>query len=559
MKRPDWPVAIVGAGTMGHGIAQLIARCGFEVRLYDETCEALGRAKVGIEPMLDKALARGTVTREQKEQTLARIRSVDTLEEAVEGCRVVIEAVPEDPAIKEPVFRRLDRLAPPTTLLASNTSAISITLIASWTEHRDRVVGLHFFNPPDRMPLVEVVKGLTTSDKTIERATRFCEQIGKETIVVNDRPGFATSRLSAAIGQRGLVHADGRSRLTAGDRQGREARARPSDGSVRAGRPDRTRRPSERAPLPARDASATGSAPARCSSSTSMPGYLGTQDRSRACTSTTTVGRRMTETVRSVVDSVDGIATVTVDRPERRNALSAGRCGSSSAARCGRCARDPETRGVLITGAGDRAFVAGADIAELVDRPPEVALDGVVQGILNELEDLPFPTVAAHERPRAGRRLGARPRLRRPRRGRRREGGLPGDRARHHAGGRWHRGGCCSTSGSDLRRSGSSPAGSISAEEAADHGLINRVVEPAALVDSSTELLGVLAAQPRLAFRLAKATIGAAARGHASDELERVAYALTFTGPERTERMRRFLDGARSDGAGETPSPTHGR
>lgn len=200
MKRPDWPVAIIGAGTMGHGIAQLVARCGFEVRLQDENVEALGRAKVGIETMLDKALARGTVTREQKEQTLARIHSVDSVEEAVDGCRVVIEAVPEDPAIKEPVFRQLDRLAPPTALLASNTSALSITLIASWTEHRDRVVGLHFFNPPDRMPLVEVVKGLTTSDKAIERATRFCEQIGKETIVVSDRPGFATSRLSAVLG-----------------------------------------------------------------------------------------------------------------------------------------------------------------------------------------------------------------------------------------------------------------------------------------------------------------------------------------------------------------------
>ncbi len=200
MKRPDWSVAIIGAGTMGHGIAELVARCGFEVRLQDESTEALGNAKVGIERLLDRAFARGVVSREQKEETLLRIRSVSSIEEAVDGCRIVIEAVPEDPAIKEPVFRELDRLALPNALLASNTSALSITLIASWTEQRDRVVGLHFFNPPDRMPLVEVVKGLNTSDKTIERATRFCEQIGKETIVVNDRPGFATSRLSAALG-----------------------------------------------------------------------------------------------------------------------------------------------------------------------------------------------------------------------------------------------------------------------------------------------------------------------------------------------------------------------
>ena len=141
MKRPDWPVAVVGAGTMGHGIAELVARCGFEVRLQDESAEALGNAKLGIERLLDRALARGTVTRDQKEQTLSRIRFVSTLEEALDGCRIVIEAVPEDPAIKEPVFRELDRLAPPNALLASNTSALSITLIASWTEHRDRVVG----------------------------------------------------------------------------------------------------------------------------------------------------------------------------------------------------------------------------------------------------------------------------------------------------------------------------------------------------------------------------------------------------------------------------------
>ena len=112
MKNADWPVAIVGAGTMGHGIAQVAARQGFEVRLYDESSEALGAAKSGIELTLDRGLARGVVTREEKEETLARITFVDTLEEAVKGCRVVIEAVPEDPAIKRPVFERLDELAP---------------------------------------------------------------------------------------------------------------------------------------------------------------------------------------------------------------------------------------------------------------------------------------------------------------------------------------------------------------------------------------------------------------------------------------------------------------
>ena len=200
MKPADWPVAIIGAGTMGHGIAQVAARCGFDVRLFDESSEALGVAKSGIERTLDKGLARGVVTREEKESTLARISFVDTMEEAVEGCRTVIEAVPEDTAIKRMVFERLDALTAPDVILASNTSALSITMMASWIERGERVIGLHFFNPPDRMPLVEVVTGLTTGQKTIDQARRFCEALGKETIIVADRPGFATSRLSATIG-----------------------------------------------------------------------------------------------------------------------------------------------------------------------------------------------------------------------------------------------------------------------------------------------------------------------------------------------------------------------
>ncbi len=200
MRAMNWPVAVVGAGTMGHGIAQVAAQHGFEVRLYDESSEALGRAKSGIELSLDKGMARGVVSREEREETLARINLVDTLEEAVEGCRIVIEAVTEDADIKRTVFERLDALLPETTILASNTSALSLTMIGSWARHRERVIGLHFFNPPDRMPLVEVVRGLTTGEKTIERARRFCRQLGKETIVVADRPGFATSRLSATIG-----------------------------------------------------------------------------------------------------------------------------------------------------------------------------------------------------------------------------------------------------------------------------------------------------------------------------------------------------------------------
>jgi 3-hydroxybutyryl-CoA dehydrogenase len=198
--KSGWGVAVIGAGTMGHGIAHAVARAGFEVRLHDESSEALGRAKERIELILDKAVARGAISADEREQTMHRIELSDSIEGAVERCRVVVEAVPEDPDIKRAVFEQIARVAPRGAILGSNTSAMSITRIASWVHRPADVIGLHFFNPPDRMPLVEVVKGRTTAQSTIDRALRFCAQLGKETIVVSDRPGFATSRLSATIG-----------------------------------------------------------------------------------------------------------------------------------------------------------------------------------------------------------------------------------------------------------------------------------------------------------------------------------------------------------------------
>lgn len=200
MKRSNGPAAVIGAGTMGHGIAMLLASHGIEVRLTDESQQALTWAESQIALTLDKAVARGTITRPQRDEALSRVNLVGSLDDAVIGTRFVIEAVPEDAAIKRAVFEELDRLAPDNAILASNTSAMSITQIASWTKRPERVIGMHFFNPADRMPLVEIVTGLTTGDHAIEQARVLCERIDKECIVVADRPGFATSRLSAAIG-----------------------------------------------------------------------------------------------------------------------------------------------------------------------------------------------------------------------------------------------------------------------------------------------------------------------------------------------------------------------
>jgi 3-hydroxybutyryl-CoA dehydrogenase len=199
MKALDGSIAVIGAGTMGHGIAVVLALGGFHVRLLDISSEQLVRAKSRIELSLDRAVARGSVTREQREETLSRIGLADSIE-GLEDCQLVIESVTEDAEVKRSVFEQIDRLAPAEAILATNTSALSITLIGSWTRRPERVIGLHFFNPPDRMPFVETVRGLNTDEATVDRARALCERIDKETIVVNDRPGFATSRLSAVMG-----------------------------------------------------------------------------------------------------------------------------------------------------------------------------------------------------------------------------------------------------------------------------------------------------------------------------------------------------------------------
>ena len=200
MKGSARPVAVIGAGTMGHGIGMVVARAGLDVRLHDADPQALVWAKSRIEYALGRSVARGNLSREQREGVLDRIRLVDDLGEALEGVAFAIESVTEDADVKRSAFVELDRLAPDDAVLASNTSALSITLIGSWTRSPERVVGLHFFNPPDRMPFVEIVRGVRTSERTIGSARALCDRLDKETIVVADRPGFATSRLSASLG-----------------------------------------------------------------------------------------------------------------------------------------------------------------------------------------------------------------------------------------------------------------------------------------------------------------------------------------------------------------------
>ena len=195
-------VAIIGFGTMGSGIAQVVAQAGYEVIARDVADDLLKR---GLELIksgpfgLEKAVERGKITREQAEATLSRIKVTTDLAAAVKDADFVIEAAFENLDLKKKIFREVDELAPPHAVIASNTSTLSITALASATKRPEKVAGMHFFNPAQVMRLVEVVRGLQTSDETVEVVKGFAQKLGKTPIIVNkDVPGFVANRIGFA-------------------------------------------------------------------------------------------------------------------------------------------------------------------------------------------------------------------------------------------------------------------------------------------------------------------------------------------------------------------------
>lgn len=192
-------LAVIGAGLMGSGIAQVSAQAGWEVVLRDVTDEALTRGTDGIKASYDKFVAKGKLEAKDAEAALGRITTTTDLD-ACADADVVVEAVFEKLEVKHEIFRTLDKLVREDTVLASNTSAIPITKIAAVTERPERVVGAHFFSPVPMMPLCELVRGYKTSDETLARAREFAESVGKTCIVVNrDVAGFVTTRLICAL------------------------------------------------------------------------------------------------------------------------------------------------------------------------------------------------------------------------------------------------------------------------------------------------------------------------------------------------------------------------
>lgn len=188
-------IVVIGAGTMGNGIAHAFAQSGFLVNLVDVSAEALEHGLATITKNLDRMVAKGHLTEEQKTETLSNISTFTELAKAATNADLIVEAATENEEIKLKIFGQMDELAPENCILATNTSSISITKIASVTKRADKVIGMHFMNPVPVMKLVEIIKGYSTSAETFEKIFDLSKQLGKTPVEVNDYPGFVANRI----------------------------------------------------------------------------------------------------------------------------------------------------------------------------------------------------------------------------------------------------------------------------------------------------------------------------------------------------------------------------
>ena len=187
-------IGVVGAGTMGHGIAQTFAQAGFSVQLVDIAQPVLDRARAAIAASLGKFVERGRLASAARDDALRRISTTTSLEHLA-GADYIVEAIIEQAEAKSAMFTRLDAIAKTGAILASNTSSISITALGAATKRPDRVIGMHFMNPVPMMPLVEVIRALQTSQETFETTMKLCEKLEKKPVAVNDSPGFVSNRV----------------------------------------------------------------------------------------------------------------------------------------------------------------------------------------------------------------------------------------------------------------------------------------------------------------------------------------------------------------------------
>lgn len=188
-------IVVIGAGTMGNGIAHTFAQTGFKVSLVDVSQEALDRGLGTITKNLDRIISKGNLTEAQKEATLSNIKTFTKLEDCATKADLIVEAATENLDLKLKIFKQMDDLAPANCILATNTSSISITKIASVTNRPDKVIGMHFMNPVPIMKLVEIIKGYSTSKETFDEIYEMSKTLGKTPTEVNDYPGFVANRI----------------------------------------------------------------------------------------------------------------------------------------------------------------------------------------------------------------------------------------------------------------------------------------------------------------------------------------------------------------------------
>lgn len=197
---PSPNITVLGAGQMGQGIAHISALAGFNTRLYDKDKSTLEVAMAAVEQTLSKGVELGKITNADRVRTLERLTPAMTVEHGVEDAGLVIEAIPEDINLKKDLFRQVADSVPEETVLASNTSSLSITEIASGIPSPDRVVGMHFFNPPHIIKLLEVIRGEKSASEIVDRVCEIGRQMDREVVLISDSPGFASSRLGVVLG-----------------------------------------------------------------------------------------------------------------------------------------------------------------------------------------------------------------------------------------------------------------------------------------------------------------------------------------------------------------------
>lgn len=188
-------ISVIGSGTMGNGIAHVFAQHGYQVSLIDISAAQLEKALSTISKNMDRQVSKGAFTETEKQEALARIKLLTSIEEGVKKADLVVEAATENMALKLDIFRQLDKLAPSAAILASNTSSISITKIAAVTKRPSQVIGMHFMNPVPVMKLVEVIRGYATSDEVTEIIMDLSRNLSKDPVEVNDYPGFVANRI----------------------------------------------------------------------------------------------------------------------------------------------------------------------------------------------------------------------------------------------------------------------------------------------------------------------------------------------------------------------------